>query len=42
MPCASEVGDADDDEKINQQKVVLFSVIGVMRELCSLRLHMIL
>jgi len=37
MPCASEVGDAD-DEKINQQKVVLFSVIGITRELSRLRL----
>jgi len=28
LPCAREVGDADDEEKIHQQNIVSFSVIG--------------
>jgi len=34
--CAHEAGDADDDEKINQQNVVSFSVTGIIRELTCL------
>jgi len=30
MPCAREVGDADNDEKINQQNFVWFSVTSVI------------
>jgi len=32
-----EVGNADKDEKINQQNVVLFSASSVIRELTSLQ-----
>ena len=36
-PLPFEVGDADNDEKINQQNVMSFSVTGIIQELTSLR-----
>jgi len=35
LPCAFEVGDADGDEKIHQQKVVSFYVTGVIHNFTS-------